>query len=176
MLLLVRPGSGTTRRCETRSLALLQRLRPPWCSRRGPQSSRLSMVNDGVSARPRFAELSGPKLVAARAQWHRRPTNFGPPISHYKTPPCARLAPVRSANSKPRTPPAVGLQVRCPVRAWSTLARPERQRRQRAHVPHGRRELSGRPAPLRRQLRHRPSTWRRLDRRTKPEPSWADRA
>ena len=129
-----------------------------------------------VSARPRFAELSGSKLATARAQCHQHLSNGDPDNSHYKTPPCARLAPVRSANSKPRTPPAVGLQVRCPVRAWSTLARPERQRRQRAHVPHGRRELSGRPAPLRRQLRHRPSTWRRLDRRTKPEPSWADRA
>ena len=75
MLLLARPGSGFTRRCETRSLALLQRLRPPWCSRRGPQSSRLSMVNDGVSARPRFAEFGGPELAAARAQWHRRLTN-----------------------------------------------------------------------------------------------------
>ena len=32
------------------------------------------------------------------------------------TPQCAGRGPVRSAHSKPRTPPAVGLQVRCPVR------------------------------------------------------------
>ena len=82
MLLLARPGSGTTRRCGTRSLALLQRLRPPWCSRRGPQSSRLSMVNDGVSARPRFAELSGSKLATARAQCHQHLSNGDPDNSH----------------------------------------------------------------------------------------------